>query len=737
MLHSVFKFRYWLLGLTLVVGILLFQPLLGCLQVNNSLTVWFLEDAPALKVYREFQDRFGGDETIIMLFGDEEGVLREENVDKLKNLSVDLMAHPDVAATFSLANQRVLEGSSLNFRVSEFFYVGATEEELIQRANDHGWIRDHFLNEDFTATRLLVQLKPSPDLDIRRGEILKDIKGIANQYLTEDQVAYGGVAMIFEGLNELSQQEFTMYLGVAYVAMFIILAFLYRNIKVVVLSLGVIILASYLTLGIYGLLGLQLNIMTTLIPVILSLLGLIDVIHIVNDRVILQVEDTTPTEKTLKALRKVWKPCLFTTLTTMAGFMSLLASPMPILRQFGLFSAIGVFLCLVFSFLLTMIIMPSIANVQSFQFRLGRVGTYMDKPRPGFVIATVLIIIFSAIGATRLHVDTYTLGYLPSDHPVVKDHERIVEAWGDYMPLDFMIKLNDSLGIADPKILDDGLALTEAWTQLPIISGVLGFPNLIDAGLQARYGGSAERARNSARAIESTTEQIHTFYPNLHAFMVDSTETYGRITLYGAMTSAQDLKVILDTLLSEAEVKVGDHLEVTPAGYLPMYADIITYVTESQIQSLLLALALIFILVWTFIRRLRLAWVTLLCNLFPVLVLFGAIGWFGIDLDLATASIAAIGLSFCIDDSIHFIYSYHEGRVRGLSRSHSQKHTFRKIGAAIIVSSLILICGYSLMMFAELKTVYLFGGFTALMVLAALYAQFIIFPILIRWMDKE
>jgi predicted RND superfamily exporter protein len=162
----------------------------------------------------------------------------------------------------------------------------------------------------------------------------------------------------------------------------------------------------------------------------------------------------------------------------------------------------------------------------------------------------------------------------------------------------------------------------------------------------------------------------------------------------------------------------------------------VQYVTESQVKSLLLALVLVFLLVWLFIRNLKLALLSVVPNFFPVILMMGFMGWMNIYLDTATASIAAIILSFCIDDTIHFVYHYQQARTGGQTAAQARLSTMTHVGPAIVITSLVLFLCYGLMVFGSLKTVELFGILTAVAIAGALYSQLFIFPLLLKRFDR-
>ena len=719
-----------MITLVVTMGVLLWQPFQRALTVNNSLRVWFKEDDPSLRAYDTFQDRFGSDEVIVISLSDERGVLRQPNVAQLRQLTHALENHPDVASVLSLANLKEFRQVGLSVLATELLNPSWSEEQLRTKLASSSAMSQYFINDSLTATRLLVQLKRTPDIDTRRGEIIRSVKREAYRQVDAEQLAFGGVGIIFEGLNELTQRDFSRFLAIAYLVMFAVLLALYRRVLVLALALGVIVLSTYFTIGLYGWLGYQLNLMTTLIPMILVLLGLLDVIHLTNERMNVESTGEEPYQKAMATLRSIWRPCLFTTLTTMAGFLSLTLSPLAILREFGLFSALGVLLCLMFTYLLGVVLLPQWQRVRPLPLNIVPWWSWFRQHRSALLILTLLVSAGSLIGMFQLEADTYTLGYFPDDHPVVRDHEHLAQTWGSYMPLEFIVTSKGSL-VSSSEALQRHARLTDSLTQVDGMSSGISLATLTEASLRTRYGDQARRALRSAVAVRQSQQLLKQHYPAWYYRTVDATGTYARITLFGKMLSAANLQQRIDQLERIGASMLGGSGRMVAAGYLPIYAKVTGYVIRSQVQSLTLTVGLIFLLVWLFVRDLRLAGVAVLTNLFPLVLLFGTMGWLRIDLDIATASIAAISLSFCIDDSIHFIHAYQQYRQNGYTREVACRATFGKVGPALVTSSLVLFCGYGLMVFASLKTVYLFGSLTVLMVVAALYAQLVIFPWLI------
>ena len=495
-------------------------------------------------------------------------------------------------------------------------------------------------------------------------------------------------------------------------------------------------------------------------------------------------------QRALRALEEMLFPCAATMLTNVAGFLALLSSPMPILRTFGVFAGLGIACCLGLTFLLGVWLLP----LGSFELRVkseelktgseavgGKAGTgevgspaarLLRKPFPfnsslltfnptlnsslrtgaalgrlyGWVLGhrralglvSLGLIVFFAAGLPRLRADTYTLGYLPARDPVVLEHEAIARYWGPYLPLELLVRPGPGRALGGPEVMQATQRLADSLARQPGLGRTFGLPTLYRAGLEARLGPGRRPAvaLGSAGALRLTHERLAADYPALLRLVEDSAGRTGRLTVAGPMLSARQLSRQMAAVQQLARRVLGPSATVEPAGYPPLYAAITQYVTSSQISSLLWSFGVVLGLVWALVRSLRLALLTVLPNLFPVLVVLGFMGWAGIALDTATASIAAIVLSLSVDDTVHFIHHYRRQR-RQLGPAAARLATITHVGPAIVLTGAILFSGYAFMTLGSLKTVQLFGLLTAISIVGAMFGELIIFPLLLARFDKE
>ena len=708
-------------GLVILIGVGLSWPgVKDALAVNNSLEIWFDGDSPALDAYRVYQERFGSDEQVLVMLTLRGGGLDTTESRRLRSLHDALLALDEVASVQSPADLAIPE-RRLSGLVFEQLLDHAPERQLIL-LDRFPIIKQQVFSPELDACKLVVQLNADLDIDAQRGAMVDAIKQVVAEHWSADGYALGGISVVFAALNALTEAQFGLYVPITYGVMLLFLWFVARSWRVCAIALATMTTATVISLGAYGWLGHQLNLMTVLIPMVILLLSSLDLMHL------LYAWKSRPGAGLEGAIGLVWRPALLTTVTTMLGFLSLLFSPMAILQEFGLYSALGIGLCLPLTYVFAAWLWPqtpTVTQVERADARAQRWQNWLATNRlavgTGFGVSLLIFI----IGISQLRSDTYTLGYLPDDHPVVQDHEKIQATFGAYIPLELLLQPKDGSSFKDSLTF---YRLTSLASELAAAGyePQIGLPQLIE--LTARQYGAQTPEAVAAKAAVSMATLERRFERWLDLYYDQNSET-ARLTVFGEMMSAGELG---DNIRGMQAIGADASVTMQPAGYLPLYAQLVPYATESQVVSLGMAALLIGLLLWMYFKSWVQMLVVLATQIFPLAGMFGLMGWFGIELDIATASIACIGLSYCVDDSIHFALGYRRHRRLGESHEASMVSTLSHTGHAIVLSSFMLMLGFACMLFSPLKTVYLFGLLSCIMVGLALVSQLVLFGFLQR-----
>jgi predicted RND superfamily exporter protein len=757
MVQFLIKKRTLLVILLIAITGVLSLGLKSAVVPDNSISVWFLEDDPKLVEYRRFHEIFGNDEVILLHVQDPNGIFQPKLLRKLQALSTELEAQEGVHRVFSILSSRDVfdTDEGLQFRKLLPDKIPDDPEPLTRaqkRATDNRLFTDRLISPDGTQAMFWIQMEVTKDFDNQRDLFVGQVQASVEKHLPDTAHALGGMGVIYTGLNKAVQRDFGIFVSITYLLMFIMLWWIFRNMKLVLATGGVITVGTITCLGIYGLMGNRLNMVTALLPTLVVVLGIADAVHFPAS--LLKELRATPGDRDgalHRGLSRVLFPCIMTTLTTMVGFLALATSPMVAIRELGIFAAIGVGAALVAcSILMTVafvrmkegVKLPDHPRIDGFLALCAR------ALRKHMALVTLFVITLAGLslyGSMNLQADTYTLAYLPDDHPVVTDHHIIEKNWGDYFPVELTVRPKNKLNAHSAQMLNaaedferkavarggirNSVSLVSLYRRTqdvfaPSDEGHPPFTQSMVSQLQILTGNPSsdfEWDRSKAK-----------YKDNVFANSVTQKGDLMRITLVAGMASSVEIAIELDALLELADMSFGDLATVEAAGYVPLYVQMVDYIIESQTQAFFLALILIFFLMLFWLRSLRLALISLVVNALPVGVMLTAMLTLGQDLDIASATIAAIVLGVAIDDTIHFLYHWRVCERAGMSWDESLDETYQHAGVPAVITTVLLMVGFPVLMLASVKSVFFFGLLTTIAAFAALLCDLLVLPLLLK-----
>jgi predicted RND superfamily exporter protein len=715
---------------------------------DNSMSVWFLDSDPALEQYREFQKHFGNDEVALIHIDFPNGVYNAAALNTLRRLGSRIEALEGVERVYSAAHSSTLvpaqQGKTAAPTLPDNLADAETLAIAVASLKSSPLIVGQYVNESENQTMMWVEMKPGSEFDARRDSIIAAVRNTADQVLGDRVHHLAGIGVIYSGLNEVTEKDFGIFLGLGYLLLFGAMGWVFRSVLFALTAFVVMAAATLIMFGIYGLSGNHLNMVTSVLPVVVMVLGITDLVHFPTafERHRRAEPHRSKRAIAVAALREVLWPCVLTTITTVAGFLALTSAPMAVVRDLGWYAAIGVGTALLAGLVLMAIAfllvrdkatLPSHKGIHAFTNRCR----LLVQQRASVAWTLIgMVVLAAGMGVSRIDVDTFTLGYLPDNHVVVTDHQAIEDTWGSYNVLEFIVRPAAGRSIDDPAVLAamnsfvkhavkderirDGMSLDNLYREY-IPGGVAGEPITKDQLeiLQRDLPIEWDRTKPAYRH-------------NLLAAFRTEDGSLGRIRLIGGMLSANQLSDLLEQMNRLAGTTMGDLGSIEASGYLPLYTRIIDYVMTSQIRSFWLALGLIFVIMLIGLRSIRLALISILPNLFPVLVMFAVMGYAGIDLDIATASIAAIVIGVSIDDTVHFLWAWREAERQGMGWDDALVYAYDRAGCAAIITTILLVAGFAVLMAGSGSTVFYFGLLTSVAALAALLGDLVLLPLLLK-----
>jgi len=684
---AVFLWRArWPLVATLLVVTLFALQALRSLGVSNSLEAWYPANDPELLAYQAFQANYGSDEIIVVAVRGETPLDDEDGLTRVADLTDKLLDVDGVANVTSLV----------------------TVPESLAAA------RGRLLSADRRTSGIIVQTMPGAAIEARRAEIIAAIRTAVTTSGFEAHLA--GYGVIFKELNEASTTGAAVLVSSAHLVMFALLWLLFRRLLPVLLTLTAVAIATIWTMGLYAGNGHDLNMVTMILPTLVLVIGIANCMHLL--RRVAGVDRRLPQrERVVTGLSAVLAPCFVMSVTTAAGFLGLTLSTLPVVRELGAFGAVGVLIAFavtvasVTAALTWRIVEPEVRS--SGLDRLARRLHACGASYPRAVIGVFAVIcLVSAIGIGRLQADTDSLGYLPESHPARQDSDFIEAELGPYLPVEFTIRATDSL-FTGPR-LD---AIWRWQQQIAAAAGVgwswsvLNALAVPDARMPSELGtGTLTKRLDRMRRLSPVTARG----------MLRGDNEF-RVSFGAPVMSARSVRELVRAIATQAELPPG--VTVQPAGYAPLYTRIVDEIVASQVRGFALALLLVVALIgiatgcW---RRLLLA---IPANLVPVIVTLGLMGFAGIPLDVATATIASVILGLVVDDTVHLLRP-----VPGASTAAALRTTARRCGGTLLMTSLVLIAGFLLLGLAEIRSIAWFGVLTSVAVAVAVLNDLVLLP---------
>jgi predicted RND superfamily exporter protein len=694
--------------------------------VDTAVQNWFTEGDPALESYRDFQATYGNDEVVLVGLRDPDGVFTAGGLSTLKTATGRVRAVDGVASVQSLATQfRVqssLAGPQLVPLMGDNPPTTAQAEALGARVRrDSTYAR--FVSDDGTMAAVYARMERNAAIDGRRGAILDSIRQALAPL--DASVHLAGTGVILDALNEAATEDsFFLILGSSLLIYLLLWGYV-RRLGPILLTLGVVGTATIWLMGAYGVAGKDINMVTVVMPTLVMVVCVADCVHLLVYAA--DLPDTLPPRtRTVRTLGDLLTPCLLTTLTTAAGFASLTTSSMAIVRDLGLFSAIGVGAGLVVVFIGMAVALPYDAVLPdrpSASWLRGAVdGTValgVRRWRP-VLVGALVVLIAAVVGLAQIRADTNPIGYLFPDHRVRQDSDRIEQSLGPYAPLEFVVR-GDSSALS-PTLLRS----VAQWQDRAVATGAVRWhQSAVDdlRRLQAALPGGTSTVPSSPNRVTGLLQLGADALPSLPALRAHPHQL--RVTFGLPIQSAQGIRAAIDSVRSMARLPDDVTLEAT--GYLPLYVRMMSRLTTSLAVSFGLALLVVLTVIGLLFRSVQTALLSLVSNGLPVLLALGLMGWLAIPLDAATMTVAAVVFGLVVDDTIHLLHRYTDA-LDGASPVPAVRASARQAGRRMAITTTVLAGGFLVLGLAQIKSIVWLGLLSAVAVGAALLADLLVLP---------
>ena len=588
------------------------------------------------------------------------------------------------------------------------------------------------------------------------GTLIKELRVIQDKYSSERyEIRLGGIPMITDDMITFIRNDLVNF-GIGVLAFILVtLVIIFRKVIWVITPIINCIYAVIFMIGLLGYLDWKVTVISSNFISLMLILTLSMNIHIiVRYRQIYSSSENSKFNSISETMKKMIWPCLYTALTTIVAFASLVFSDIKPVIDFGYMMVIGLTALFITSFTLLPCVIIILSNDKNSIIHDSQTSSFITDTlsnvarNHGKIIytATVFISIITIYGLFQLKVENSFINYFRSDTEIHKGMKLIDNELGGTTPMDVILKFDNAQNSIDDDF-DDLLGGEEEiessnWFTTEKINKIKYVHDYLDNN---QYIGKVLSLASSIRVAEIVNDnkelnslEMSLLYKKLPDEVKDiAVNPYLSIENNEARINVRILDSDKDLRRSElinsikSDLAADPYLEsddITVTGILILYNNMLQSLFDSQIKSLgfvMLIIALMFLLLF---RSFKLMIIGIVPNLLSALLVLGIMGIMNLPLDMMTITIAAITVGIAVDNSIHYIYRFreeyytHQDYFKTVSVCHSS------IGRAIFFTGITVIFGFSILILSNFIPTIIFGTLTGLAMFVALISVLTLLP---------
>ena len=767
----------------LIIAILSFGYYSKDFRLDASSETLLIEGDPDLAYLKEISERYGSKDFLILTYTPNEGMITDTSINNLLSLKYKIQSLNWVHSVITLLDIPLLNNSDapLQERLESFKTL---KNEDVDRNRGFKEIlnspvfRNFVISEDGKTSGIIVNIKQNQKLENieikSKEEIQKykdqikkqnhqnilEIRQIIQSYGDIGKIYLGGIPMIADDMMTFIKSDIVVF-GIG-VLLFIIatLWFVFRKLIWIIVPISSCLFSVVIMMGLLGILGWKVTVISSNFIALMLILTMAMNIHMSTR--FLQLKKDFPSKNNFEIISlttsKMFWPILYTVLTTILAFLSLIFSEIKPIIDFGWMMTLG----LITSFVITFTLLPTLLNfapsnnISLKKEQESKFTTFLSSislnNKNTILSVTGVVIILSIIGITKLEVENSFINYFNKNTEIYKGMKLIDEELGGTTPLEVILKFpekvkekksneddefddwgdeeddNNKYWFTKNKI-DKIASVHNYLDSLPQIGKVLSFSSIIDVATQLNNNkplGTLEMGVLYSKIPENIKTEIIDPY-----LSIENNEA--RISLR-IIDSQENLRRndLINKINFDLKDKLGlDKNEYKLAGVLILFNNLLQSLFKSQILTLGLVMIGIFSMFIILFRNIKLSLIGVVPNFIAAFFILGIIGLLKIPLDMMTITIAAITIGIAVDNSIHYIYRFKEEFSKIKNYNKTLKVCHSTVGVAILNTSITIVFGFSILVLSKFIPTIYFGMFTGLAMLLAMISVLTLLPCLI------
>ena len=775
-------------------------------RLDASADSLLLENDPDLEFSREVNNRYGLGDSVIVAYTPDGDLFDRETLRRIEALREDLLEIDRVFGVDSILNVPVFGNTPLT-AISEDYLTIMDEEQDLEMARqeimESPVFSNALLSPDGTTAGLLVgfeidevsrgllqrrtelrniqssrEITPEQAQELieveaeyaeysvvvadRQHEMISNIRAVLDNHRDGAQIYLGGAPMIADDLVTFVQGDLRTFSSVVVLLIVVALGLIFRKVRWVAMPLACCAVAGTIMVGVLGLMDWRVTVVSSNFISLLLIITISLTVHLmVRYRQLRATRHYSNHDKLLRhAVQSMFRPCLYTALTTAVAFGSLIVSGILPIITFGWMMMMGVATALIVAFTLFPAVMSTMqadTTQVSPNLRLNltaALAALTDKLKGNVLIIYGLILVLSVLGLTRLRVENSFIDYFRESTEIYQGMVLFDEKLGGTLSFDVVVDLpeeetfDDGFGDFDNGFgdFDDGFGDSSDddayWFTAPKMDQVKAIHEYLDADHQTgkvlSFGAVIQLAEklNANEPIDGLLWAL--LYSRIPEALKDtvlnpfvSIEDNQLRFNVRVIESADDLN--RNELLQRIEAGVEEEFgladeQVRLTGILVMYNNVLQSLFQSQILTLGVVMLAIMLMFLTLFRSLYIAMICIIPNAIAAALVLGIMGWLDIPLDIMTITIAAISVGIGVDNTIHYMHRFRREFPRFGNYRETMFFCHNSIGRAMYFTSMTIVAGFSILALSNFIPTIVFGLLTSFAMLVALAGSLTLLP---------
>ncbi|MDH4219999.1 MAG: MMPL family transporter [Candidatus Aminicenantes bacterium] len=736
--QKIVRFR-WIIIIGFVAIALIFGSQIPRSEIESDMKAMLPPDIESRINTDKIDELFGGTEMLIVIIKAED-VLNPETLKRTEDISQQMKrikGVDKVLSLFELKNIKGEEGAMIvKPAVRRIPKTGEQTEVLRKEITENDIVYGSIVSEDFTLTAVIALLKT----DVSDDFMVKEVRQLIEQNPGQEEVVIGGLPFTRFQVTRSIRGDLRRLLPLGLLIMLLFLFVCFKQLRGVVLPFAVVIMSILFSMGLIPLLGWKIHVISILLPIMLIAIANDYGIHLIAKYQEYNYEGNPYSKKELamNIFNHLTKPVILTGLTTVAGMLCLLGHIIIPSRQLSVLASAGILFALAASLLFIPAVVSMLPKskpvillksdkkplLEKMLRLFGKIVTHRPKAIIAFALISALAV---SVGIFFVIVDTDPNKYYPKDHPVTYAARLVNDNLGGAQNISVVFQGD----IKEPRIMNKIDAMEDELKDMTEVGSTTSIARVVKQMSRALNDKEEEwydRIPDNRNAVAQYFELYSmSGDPDDFEKMVDFPYEHALLTARLNTASTKKMNHVIDRLREKTE---DDQDVLLIGGFGSILSELAHKIVNGQFLSLGLAIFVVGILLMILFRSVTAGLISAIPLALSIITLFGLMGIFRIELNIATALLSSIMIGVGVDYTIHFLWRFREERQNGLDPQDAAKKTLTTTGRGIVFNALSVIIGFVVLFTSSFMPVRFFGFLVVVSISSCLIGALILIPAL-------